>query len=388
MSAIGGMVSWETANIDSRALFEMSRAMLLRGGAKRRAYLHGSVALVQNDPPSAATHFPLTSGENGSVLSAVIDGTPRLLPSGEDLGEAMYDPRDASTMLRAYRLLGSTLADALDGEFALAIADETRGELYLARDRDGARPLFYYEDESGLLFASELRGLLRTQRSLFRIDAGRLRAHLISPCGVYFAEDLYRDISSLPAGHAAVFSRMGLKLFPNQPSSPKASPVGSSDLPFHECYVPEEEELALMLTELLFAFEYPEFDHLMPTLLHELAVRREQGMPRALSFEDPTLCMSVRYAKMRADRIGASQKVTLTPNVPDRFFVKEKELRRMEKIMRALLGSTDTADLRTLLGPTWDREILCEKNTARRIRREAMAYQTLLWIKHFPLLLS
>ncbi len=388
MSAIGGMVSWETANLNSRALFEMSRAMLFRGGAKRRAYLHGSVALVQNDSTTASAQFPLTSAENGKVLSAVIDGAPRLLPSGEDLGEAMYDPADASTLLRAYRLLGSTLADALDGDFALAIADEARGELYLVRDRDGARPLFYYEDESRLLFASEIRGLLRTQSSLFRIDAGALRTHLISPCGVYFAEDLYRDIASLPIGHSALFSRMGLKIFPNQPAAPKNSPTHSPDLPFHECYVPEEEELSSMLTELLFAMEYPEFDHLMPTLLHELTIRREQGMPRCLSFEDPTLCMSVRYAKMRADRIGAIQKVTLTPTVPDRFFVKEKDLRRMEKIMCSLLSSTDTKALRHLLGDTWERQIIHEKNTARRIRMEGMAYQTLLWIEHFPLLLS
>jgi hypothetical protein len=388
MSAIAGMICWTQKNLDSRPLFTMSRAMLLRGGTQRRAYLHGGVALVQNDEKTPLSKFPMTLTEDENSLSAVIDGAPRLLPSGEDLGEALYDPTDPSTLLRAYRLLGTTLADALDGEFSLAIADEKRGELYLAKDRDGARPLFYYEDERAFFFASELRALLRTQGALFRIDAGALRTHLISPCGTYFAEDLYRDANALPDGHSAVFSRLGLRIFPNQPKAPQASSQRVSAIPFPEFYIPEEEELSSMLTELLFAFEYPEFDHLMPTLLHDLSVRRERGVPSRLIIEDPTLCMSVRYAKMRADRIGAIKKITLTPTVPERFFIKERELRRLEKTMRSLLASSDTADLRALLGEHWDREILREKNTARRIRREAMAFQTLLWTEHFPLLLS
>ena len=387
MSAMAGMICWEKNNFDSRPLFEMSRAMLLRGGTKRRAYLHGGVALVQNDEKTASAQFPLTLSEGGT-LSIVIDGKPRLLPSGEDLGEALYDPTDASTLLRAYRLLGNTLADVLDGEFALAIADEARGELYLAKARDGGRPIFYYEDERGFFFASELRALLRTQGALFRIDAGALRTHLISPCGTYFPENLYRDANALPDGHSAVFSRLGLRLFQNQPKAPQASSQRVSAIPFPEFYVPEEKELSSMLTELLFAFEAPEFDHLMPTLLHDLTLRREQGTPSSLSIEDPTLYMSVRYARMRADRIGAIKKLSLTSVVPERFFIKERDLRRLEKTMRSLLASTDTAVLRSLLGNTWGREILREKNTARRIRREAMAYQTLLWIEHFPLLLS
>lgn len=386
MSAIGGMVCWEKEGIDSQPLFEMSRAMRLRGSAERRAYLHGSVALVQNHEKTAAARFPQTLSEEKKSL--VLDGTPYLLPSGEELGEALYDPTDTDTLLRVHRLLGSRLADALEGDFALAIADEERGELYLARDRDGARPLFYLQDGASLLFASEACALLRTQDALFRVDAGRLRTHLLSPCGVCFAEDLYRDLSSLPAAHSALFTRMGLSIFPNQSPTSDENGVPHTALPLPEPYFPDEQELASQLTELLFAFEYPEFDHLMPALLHDLCVRRERGAPSRLRIADPTLFMSVRYAKMRADRIGSMKKITLTPTVPERFFIKERDLRRLEKTLRALLGSTDTSLLRFLLGTDWSTDLTREKNTARRIRREGMAYQTLLWIKHFPILLS
>ena len=388
MSAIGGMIQWETKSFDSRPLFEMSRAMRLRGGAMRCADLRGSVALLQHTETKASEHFPFSLNEDGARLVAVIDGAPRLSPLGEDLGDALYDPADPVTILRAYRQLGSALADSLEGDFALAVANEARGELYLARDRDGARPLFYRTDEQGLLFASSACALLRAEGALFRVDASALRAHLRSPCGVYFAEDLYSDLSSLPEGCGAIFSRMGLKCFPLKPATTQERKPTAESIPLPEVYVPNEEALASMLTELLFAFEYPEFDHLMPSLLHELSIRREQGCPSQLWVEDPMLYLNVRYAKVRSDRIGALKRLTLTPTVPERSFVKEKDLRRLEKTLRSLLGSTDTQPLRALLGNDWSEGIIQEKNTARRIRMEGMAYQMLLWLRHFPLRIS
>lgn len=388
MSAIGGMVNWETKNIDSRPLFEMSRAMLLRGGARRRAYIHGSVALVQNDESSALPQLPRLFAEDQRRLAAIIDGTPRLSSSGEELGDALYDPTETETLLRAYHQLGTSLADALNGNFALAITDEERAELYLARDRDGTRPLFYCENEQTFFFASEIRALLRIQNPLFRVDTERVRSHLCSPCGASFAEDLYCGVSSLPTGHSAVFSRLGLRIFPNQlPPQPENTLATQPRLSL-EFYLPDEEELARMLTELLFAFEAPEFDHLMPSLLHHLSQKREQGCPPRLLLEDPMLHLSLRYANTRADRIGAMKKITLIPTAAERSFVREKDLKRLEKTLRALLGSIDTTPLRALLGEAWSEEITREKNTARRIRMEGMAYQTILWFEHFPLWLT
>ncbi len=387
MSAIGGMVNWNRENIDVRPLFEMSRAMLWRGGAHRDAYLHGGVALVQNHTSPCPVRMPLSITEEDRRCTVILDGTPSLSPVGEDFLEPFLDPSAPEEVLRAYLTLGGRLSDALCGEYALAIADESRAELLLARSAEGGRPLFYREEEGLLCFASEIKALLRTVPSATRIDVGLLRTHLLSPYGVCFGEDLYRDIDSLPAGHSATLSRLGFRVFRSEPPSysscQKEPDFSCTDLTF-----PDEESLTQMLREILFAFDYPQFDYLMPTLLQKLSEHRIRGAKKTLVFEDPALCMNLRYAWERADRLGNLYATSLTPVAPQRFFAKERELRRMERGLRSLLGSVDTSALRHLFGDHWSTQITREKNTARRIRMEGMCYQTIVWLEHFPLMLS
>ena len=365
MSAIGGMVNWNFETVDTRALFDMSRAMILRAPNHRDAYVRGNLALLQNHSRSGEMRMPQTMIREGRRYTVVLDGNPSFSPIGEEMFESFLDLGSPETLLDAYLSLRETLADAMSGPFAIAIVDEERAELYLGRDADGARPLFYREEEGVLYFASEIKGLLPTLRSAIRIDAGRLRTHLISPYGVCFGEDLYRDIESLPAGHSAILSRLGLRVFRNEPPAP-SDPQGSFDFSCAEIVFPKEAELDRMLTEVLYAFDYPQFDYLMPTLFCALRARRERGMPRSLRFEDPSLCMNLRYARERADRIGSVRGVLLTPVAPRAFFAKERELRRLERTMRSLLGSVDSALLRYLLGDRWSEILLREKNTAKR----------------------
>ncbi|MBO5938335.1 MAG: hypothetical protein J6Q82_02400 [Clostridia bacterium] len=386
MSAIAGMVNWNRESIDSRPLFEMSRAMLLRGGAHRDADLHGGTALVQNHAAPCRVRMPCSLPYEGGRYTLLLDGTPTLALSDEELFAPFYDPSSPEEILRAYSSLGGQIADALRGEYALAIADEGRAELLLARSPEGGRPLFYREEEGLFCFASEIRALLRTLLSPTRIDAGQLRTHLLSPYGVCFGEDLYRDVESLPAGHSALLSRLGLRIFQNEPPSPIPD-QRPPDFSCPELFFPDEDTLSRMLTEILYAFDYPQFDYLMPALLRELSERRARGTVRDLVFEDGALCMNIRYAHERADRLGSLYGVSLTPVAPQRFFAKERELRKLERILRALLGSVDTAPLRQLLGEDWSVQITREKNTARRIRMEGMVYQTLVWMEHVPLML-
>lgn len=67
---------------------------------------------------------------------------------------------DTEAILAAYGKWGPDCLSYIAGMFAFAIWDAQRQELFIARDRLGVKPLYYYKSEEGLLFASEIRALL------------------------------------------------------------------------------------------------------------------------------------------------------------------------------------------------------------------------------------
>src|SRR5450432_3543631 len=66
---------------------------------------------------------------------------------------------DTETLLLLYERFGTQFLQYLDGMFAFAIHDKTKNELFIARDRAGKKPLYYYHDSNKIAFASELNCL-------------------------------------------------------------------------------------------------------------------------------------------------------------------------------------------------------------------------------------
>ena len=71
----------------------------------------------------------------------------------------MHTNSDTETILHAYEMLGPSCLKEFDGMFAFAIYDRRKNELFLARDRAGKKPLYYYSDGKRFVFASELNAL-------------------------------------------------------------------------------------------------------------------------------------------------------------------------------------------------------------------------------------
>lgn len=66
---------------------------------------------------------------------------------------------DAEVVARAWRRWGPVMLDRFNGMFALAVVDERKREVFIARDRAGEKPLYVARDRTGLHFASEIKAL-------------------------------------------------------------------------------------------------------------------------------------------------------------------------------------------------------------------------------------
>ena len=77
---------------------------------------------------------------------------------------------DTEVVLKSYIKYGADCCKKLNGIFAFAIYNTSDKSLFLCRDRIGVKPLFYYEYNGGLLFASEIKALLASKVVKPQID--------------------------------------------------------------------------------------------------------------------------------------------------------------------------------------------------------------------------
>ena len=86
-------------------------------------------------------------------------------------GHKFRTDADGEVILHLYEENDADFIEHLRGMFAFALWDEKRGRLILARDRMGEKPLYLYERDGQILFASELKSLLGSQLVPFELDA-------------------------------------------------------------------------------------------------------------------------------------------------------------------------------------------------------------------------
>jgi asparagine synthase (glutamine-hydrolysing) len=118
---------------------------------------------------------------------------------------------DVEVIPHLYEIHGETFVEKLNGQFAIAIVDERRRKLVLARDHVGIAPLFYTFAGETLLFASEIKALLRHPGVKRAVDLIGLDQILTWP-GPVSPRTMFAGISSLPPGHTLVFSEAGTRI--------------------------------------------------------------------------------------------------------------------------------------------------------------------------------
>ncbi|GEJ46646.1 asparagine synthase (glutamine-hydrolyzing) [Chryseobacterium sp. ON_d1] len=110
-------------------------------------------------------HQPMLS-ENEQIIitfNGEIYNFKKLRKELESLGYTFQSTSDTEVILAAYEEWGTATFEKLDGMFAICIVDLISQKLILARDRVGMKPLFYHQSEEGLVWASEIKALLKNE---------------------------------------------------------------------------------------------------------------------------------------------------------------------------------------------------------------------------------
>jgi len=118
---------------------------------------------------------------------------------------------DTEVILHLYEEIGEDCVKELRGMFTLAIYDNRKEKLFLARDHLGQKPLYYHHDDYAFAFASEIKALLALKPGLREMDAQALYEYLtiriITP-----PRSMFRRVRKLPPGHWLVFQNGSIEI--------------------------------------------------------------------------------------------------------------------------------------------------------------------------------
>jgi asparagine synthase (glutamine-hydrolysing) len=119
------------------------------------------------------------------------------------------DHSDTEVILRGFEEWGPDVVDHLIGMFAFAISDKEKGELFIARDRLGIKPLYYVDGLEGFAFASELKALLQDERIPRRPDVDVVYRFLLFRVHDSDEDTFFDGIRRLLPGHTMHVGRDG-----------------------------------------------------------------------------------------------------------------------------------------------------------------------------------
>jgi asparagine synthase (glutamine-hydrolysing) len=218
MCGIAGVIDFSNRGSCDDLLRRMIGLLRHRGPDAAGIYVNGPANL-------AHTRLSIIDLKGGDQPIQNEDGTIRVVFNGEIFnyvelreelirkGHRFYTSTDTEVLVHLYEDLGSDMLSVLNGQFAFALWDQRNETLFVARDRVGIRPLYYFKGKGRLVFGSEIKALMADPAVPRKVSPTAL-ADIFS-CWAPLGElTTFEEIYQIPAGCYAMFSRSGLQVKP------------------------------------------------------------------------------------------------------------------------------------------------------------------------------
>jgi asparagine synthase (glutamine-hydrolysing) len=213
---IAGMVARRGEEVSASDVHRMCQTIVHRGPDDEGIYARGPVGLGMR----RLSIIDLSGGkqpihnEDKSVwvvFNGEIYNFPELREELESRGHQFYTHSDTEVIVHLYEEMGADCVKKLRGMFAIALYDERKNSLLLARDRLGKKPLHYALHNGRLLFGSEIKTMLAVAPELAKVSLeGVLQFFYFG----YVPDPLtaFQKIHKLPPGHLLEFAGGEIKI--------------------------------------------------------------------------------------------------------------------------------------------------------------------------------
>ncbi|MFK9094673.1 asparagine synthase (glutamine-hydrolyzing) [Bacillus salipaludis] len=221
MCGISGWVDFEhPIRNETEILNNMVNTLAKRGPDETNIWFDthvgfGHKRLVVVDPEGGRQ--PMTKQKEGHNYTICYNGE---LYNTEDIRKILHTKgysfkghSDTEVLLTAYIEWAEECVNYLNGIYAFAIWDSKREQLYIGRDRLGVKPLFFTEHKKGLIFASELKAIIKHPEIKTEINQEGLGEIFGAGPSRAPGSGVFKGMKELRPAHALTFSKNGLKIW-------------------------------------------------------------------------------------------------------------------------------------------------------------------------------
>jgi len=206
MCGIAGILNLSSSDIISEEIIlRMISILKHRGPDESGVYFDDHIHMGQArlsilDLEGGAQPIPNEDKTLWIVYNGEVFNYTELRSDLEKKGHRFTTQTDTEVILHLYEEMGSDCLTELNGQFAIAIWNARKKELFLARDRVGICPLYYTFHNGRLLFASEIKALFMDDRVTREIDLTSLKQ--IFTCWTTIgSRTIFKNINALCPGH-------------------------------------------------------------------------------------------------------------------------------------------------------------------------------------------
>jgi asparagine synthase (glutamine-hydrolysing) len=207
MCGICGKVSLDGVSLDDLRL--MCDTIAHRGPDDEGFYTNGTIGLGMRrlsiiDLDSGQQPISNEDGSIWIIFNGEIYNYQTLRNELEDKGHVFKTHSDTEVIIHLYEDMGEKCVEELSGMFAFAIWEERKKKLFLARDRLGQKPLYYTQNGTTFIFASEVKAILAAREVEREIDINSLH-HYLSLRFIPSPGTMFQSLQKLPPAHYLIY---------------------------------------------------------------------------------------------------------------------------------------------------------------------------------------
>ncbi len=215
MSGIFGIFNRHDNSIEEKTVNTMLDAMSYWEPDERDTWIDGPVTLghimLWNTPESKYEHLPLNKETYVLTMDARIDNRDELFNEVDLPDRSLEEIGDSEFILSAYRKWGEDCPKHLLGDFAFAIWDEKKEQLFCARDHVGIKPFYFYLDNDLFVFSNDMQGILvHPDISKDLLDES-VANYLVNSMLISTTDTFYKNIKKLNPAHTLIIKSSEIK---------------------------------------------------------------------------------------------------------------------------------------------------------------------------------